>query len=763
MPAEVGTAFVSLIPSARGFASRMQSELNPAVAAGGRSFGKLGGMLGTAVVGGAAAGAAALGGLAAVGVGGASGLQGQLREVNTLLGATGAAGDRSLKALQDETRALSDELGISQSELADGLYQALSAGVPRDNVFEFLATSAKAGIGGVADTATAVDGISTIVNAFGRDASEAGTVADSMFAAVRGGKTTFGELSSAMSTVAPAAAAAGVSFQEVNAGIATLTAGGATTSQASTQLRAALVGLQRPSEEMTSIFQAAGYESAQAAIESEGLGAALGIVADAADGDNGKLTQLLGSVEAVGAAQVLAGTGAEKFAAEMAAQDEAAGGAAAAFDEVSQSSGRAWTEFTTQLNNVAIAIGQQLLPPLTDLLGKVSENLFPLLEQAAAYVQPAIEWFGTLGERFAGLAGQGDGLGLKLGELGEKFSGVFTAAQELVSAAVAFITDVWDRFGTHLVEFASRQFGRLQQMIGGALDVVTGIFSAFAAILRGDWSGLWDAVKQVVSGAWSFITGLVSAAWDGLKTLFGLGVATISAVWARLWETVKGALSSAWAAIKRAVSAGVDAVVGWFTALPGRVLSAISSLASDLFAKGREFLDRLRGGVEIAAIALQSWFTSLPGKVLGWLGNVGSRLYQAGRDLIQGLVNGITSMVTEAGRAAARAARGAIDAAKSALGLASPSKVFADIGRQTVAGFVVGVDQRAADAEAAVRRMLVVPDAPQVSTGGDELAAFDAAGGRGPLVNIERVDVADGVDAEMVGREIAYAAAARAA
>jgi TP901 family phage tail tape measure protein len=137
-----------------------------------------------------------------------------LREVNTLFGLTGDAAEQNFQKITNEARIASKELGLLQSDVVPGLYNAISAGVPPDNALDFIRTAGRAAIGGVRHVNTAVDGLSSIVNAFNKDFSETAAVADSVFAAVQGGKTTFGELSRFIFQIAPSAAAAKVSLEE---------------------------------------------------------------------------------------------------------------------------------------------------------------------------------------------------------------------------------------------------------------------------------------------------------------------------------------------------------------------------------------------------------------------------------------------------------------------------------------------------------------------------------------------------------------------
>jgi TP901 family phage tail tape measure protein len=287
-----------------------------------------------------------------------------LREVNSLFGKTGKAAEVSFGQMQKGVKNLSNELGLAQTDVIPGLYQSISAGVPKKNLFDFMRTAGKASIAGVTDITTSVNGLSSIINAFGLKATDAERVADSMFTAVRDGKTTFKELSDAIFNVAPAAAAANVKMEEVTASISTMTASGVPTSVATTQIRAALVGLQRPSKELDRIFKAQGYSNAQAAVKAKGFVWALKQVKDATGGNNGALQMLLGSTEAVSAANILAGTGAKKFAHDLADQGKKAGATDKAFEEINKSSARKLERMKVRFQNLAISLGTALLPVL---------------------------------------------------------------------------------------------------------------------------------------------------------------------------------------------------------------------------------------------------------------------------------------------------------------------------------------------------------------------------------------------------------------
>ena len=228
-------------------------------------------------------------------------------------------------------RDFADEVGRSSTDVVPALYQAISAGVDPDNVFSFLEIANQASIGGVTDLETAVDGLTTSTNAYGAQGLTTTDAADILFTSVRLGKTTFEELSRSIGQVSPLAAASGVSFGELNAHIAQLTTLGFSTSESTTAIRAGVQGLIKPTDDLNDIWARAGFESGQAAIEALGLAGAMDIVAEAANGDIGELTTLVGSVEAVNSILGVTGDNAGSFNEKLLAMEDSAGAAGKAF------------------------------------------------------------------------------------------------------------------------------------------------------------------------------------------------------------------------------------------------------------------------------------------------------------------------------------------------------------------------------------------------------------------------------------------------
>ena len=240
-----------------------------------------------------------------------------------------------------------------------------------------------------------MDGLTTVVNAFAVQNISVNRAADVMFETVRRGKTSFDELSAAMFQAAPLAAAAGIRFEEVAAATASLTQSGTPTTEAMTQIRAAITGLLKPSDAAVELFQQAGYESGQAAIKALGFGGALDLVNKATQGNIGQMTKVLGRIEGVNAALNLTGPNAARFADHLRGMETSAGAADGAFELMAAGFERRWNRFRATFDRMRIEVGTELLPIVAEALEGVAAGVSDSLPMIKEYVGALSAAFGT--------------------------------------------------------------------------------------------------------------------------------------------------------------------------------------------------------------------------------------------------------------------------------------------------------------------------------------------------------------------------------
>ena len=518
----------------------------------------------------AAAGAITKGTLSAVR------FESQMAEVRTLL--SGTFTDTAFSQLGTDLLGLSKDLGIASTELVPALYQAISAGVPTDNVIDFLRISGRAAIGGVTEIETAVDGLTTVVNAFSAEGVGATDAADVMFASVKAGKTTFQELSDSLFQVAPLANSTGVSFREVSAGLATLTAQGTPTRIATTQLRAAIQGLTRPSKELTAIFKAAGYESGEMAVRQIGLAKASDIVSKATGGSVSQLTKLVGSIEGVQGILGITGSNAERFSNNMDNMDESTGAANAAFETIAKTVGFKWNRIQQLLNVQLLKLGQKILPHVHTVLS----NLIPL----------ATTFIGRLGivlGRIRSLVTANLSL----------IKGLGIAAGIILGAIATFKVFQLAVRGVQLAMVALRAISIIS--LGPIALLVAAIAGLIATGIT--LAGKWEELEKAVAQIWSNITEGLTTKWEEFSTWFET---TAWPAIEKAWQTFLDWAGPIWAALVTGLQTAWETFSGWFTLT---AWPAITTAWQTFLDWAGPIWDGLVSGVQTAWETFSGWFT----------------------------------------------------------------------------------------------------------------------------------------------------------
>lgn len=199
-------------------------------------------------------------------VGGYDSFDKSMRAVNTMAGK-----DREgFKALTGSVRELSKSIPMAREELAGGLYQVISNGVPEDNWISFLEQSSKAAVGGIADLGQTVTVTSTIIKNYGLEWDAAGDIQDKIQMTAKNGVTSFEQLAAALPRVSGSASQLGVSLDELMAVFATTTGVTGNTAEVSTQLAAVLTALIKPSSEAAAAAERMGISFNAASIKEAG-------------------------------------------------------------------------------------------------------------------------------------------------------------------------------------------------------------------------------------------------------------------------------------------------------------------------------------------------------------------------------------------------------------------------------------------------------------------------------------------------------------
>ncbi len=138
------------------------------------------------------------------------------------------------------------------------------------DAMDIVRVSAVAVTAGFTDVGTATDGLTSLMS-YGKTAGDAADVSDRMFKAVQIGKLEHSDLASNIAMVAPAASAASMSMDSLLASISTITATGASTSEAVTLMLNLFKSFSKPTDEAARAAHAAGIELGGAALSGDRL------------------------------------------------------------------------------------------------------------------------------------------------------------------------------------------------------------------------------------------------------------------------------------------------------------------------------------------------------------------------------------------------------------------------------------------------------------------------------------------------------------
>lgn len=488
-------------------------------------------------------------------------------EISTLITATG--GD--FETFKQQILDYATESTASIEDVNAAVYTAISAGIEYKDSLELLTQAEKLSVAGKADLESTTKVLVSTLNAYGQSTDEASRFSDVLFTTVRKGQTTLPELSTSLAQVTGVAAAADVPFETLAASIAALTASGAPTTQAITQIKAAISNIIKPSSEAEKAAEALGIGFNAAALKSKGFEGVLLEVYEATGGNIDQMAKFFGSVEGLNAALVLGADRGGKFADTLDEMKNSAGTTEAEFQKMADNLKLVVQNLVNNFRAILIDFGTPFLDETTDIARGVSEvfqgirvgidegAFDPVFQSLEKFGQKIAEDLLKIAEIMPEALEQVDFevLVKSFENLGQSVSDVFSAlfggidlttpeglarAIQKIVDAIAALTDIaagivnaWEPFigliGDAIDKFSSADESTHSLIgnilgLGQAINKATGLLSGFAGVLGSVASGMTAlaAIKYlgIASGLGSIALALGPLALGGAVAL-GIG------------------------------------------------------------------------------------------------------------------------------------------------------------------------------------------------------------------------------------------------
>lgn len=544
-----------------------------------------------------------------------------------------------LKDLESAIIELSNQTGVSSSEIANNVYDAISAGQKTGDAVNFVSNATALARAGYADTGDALDVLTTILNAYGLEAEKVTEVSDMLIATQDLGKTTVGELSSAMGKVIPTAKAQGVQLDQLCASYAVMTANGIATAETTTYLNSMLNELGKQGTSASDAFakgtehiKEGGLTMAEAMEQGWSLTDVLSILDEQAYASGTTIANMFGSAEAGKAATVLWDKASQLN--EVTEQmGESAGSTSTAYEKLETTSFKVGVTIN-QLKNTLIDLGSVLL-----------EMLAPVLETVSEKVSQFTEWFKNLSDEqkktiisvagvVASLAPLLLGVGKVVSTMGKlisfvgsaktaftTFSAGLTATGTSLGAVIAPIAGIvavigvlvgafvtlWktnEEFRNNIVGILDGVKTKFEEFFGGIVDRLNALgfdFENITEVISAVWTEFCNLLAPVFEGVFSYISSTIGVCLDVITGILDIFIGLFTGNWDQMWLGIQEVFFSVW-----------NYIVDWFGII-GTTLGGILDV------------------------------------ICGWFGTTWSETWQSISDFFVGIWNGIVSFFTNIG------------------------------------------------------------------------------------------------------------------
>jgi hypothetical protein len=287
---------------------------------------------------------------------------------------------------------------------------------------------------------------------------------------------------------------------------------------------------------------------------------------------------------------------------------------------------------------------------------------------------------------------------------------IFNGFLEGLNAGWQQVEDWWEETWDDFVQWFKDFFGISSPstlMDGFGQDILTGLLNglktgAVAVLIY--FRGLPGQMLAALGTGGSWLAGWFTQKWNEAATAVSLGV-TRARQWfaelpGRLLAAVRAGgnwlgnwFSEQWARARTAFETGAANARATFAALPGRLSAAVRTGGNWLASMFSEQWNRALTAIQVGFVSVQLWFSLLPSRIIAAVGYMGDVLVNAGSQLVNGLIAGMRAGADSAVREARQLAVDVATAFQSALGIFSPSRVFAGFGEDIVDGLVLGLSR----------------------------------------------------------------------
>lgn len=312
-----------------------------------------------------------------------------------------------------------------------------------------------------------------------------------------------------------------------------------------------------------------------------------------------------------------------------------------------------------------------------------------------------------------------------------KFTGLGASIAKAIAAQIAG-SEIVTGIGTAIAGLGPKIAGFI--LSPWTLAIGAAILAVFMTIKHWDeikefLAKLWDGIKKTVVEVWDSIKNFFKTTWDEIVSYYPEKWNELKTATSELWETVKTTISEKWTAIKNffteTIPQIISDIVGWFSELPSKIGTAISTLISSIFPTwGNDISTWISSSIPEKIKMIIDLFKGIPQGVYNAVTSMGRKIEEIGKWMWKGIKKGLLSLVPSGVK---EVVSGILSGTKSAAEIHSPSKLFKrEVGAYLGAGIVEGMEESVKGAGS------VIDEIVDKVSGGGSLA---------PVVSVEAPDI----------------------
>ena len=681
-----------------------------------------------------------------------------MANVQAISGAT--ADDMAL--LEAKAREMGKETVFSASESADALSYMALAGWKTQDMLDGLPGILNLAAAGNTDLATTSDIVTDALTAFGKTAKDSARLADIMSATMSNSNTNIEMLGQSFKYVASLAGAMNYTMEDTSLALGLMANSGIKADQAGTSLRMMFTRLASPPNACAGAMKELGISLTNTDGTMKSMREVIQNLRTAFKGLNeeqkAEYASAIAGKNALSGMLALVNGSDEDFDKLANAIDNSTGSAQQMSDVMNQSTSNQLKIMWSEIQELALKMGEILVPTIRKTIAMFTkiaqalQNMSPemrqfiiiVLEIVAALapvtmiIAKVIQAFTMLGKAMTflkaiglinpftliiagvialvagfvylwkhceafrnfwinlwanikkGLAKAGDWINNKIKSIGDFFSGVGEAIKTGFVTAITAIGDFIVNTITGIITFIMNIPTMVMNLITSIFTFINQIPYMLGFVIGYIIGSIYKFFHETIPAMWQWLWTQILNAIEFIKTLpsaIGKILASIGTFLANAWQNFVAWLGN---------------VIEIIKALPGQIWAIIVNFFTTMWEKTVAFFDKIRNGLIDFIKNAKDKIIEFKDNIIDFFKELPGKMLDIGKNIVEGLWNGIKNMKEWMKNKVGEFAKGILDGMKSALGIHSPSKEFAILGKFSVLGYTEALDDMQSEVDNAI-------------------------------------------------------------